>query len=120
MKKSKLTIFLNGIQKKLNEIGNISFGYKITEDTLTFSLYETKNTVFVEYPSADDYRAKNALKYIKKSRKLNEKQLVYIVAKFKEHGYEKMSEVTRSRLDKAITGNDYLKWFVDKCNELKL
>ena len=120
LKKSKLTIFLDGIQKKLNEIGNISFGYKITDDTLTFSLYETKNTVFIEYPSADDYRSKNAIKYIKKSRKLNDKQLVYIEGKFKEHSYEKMSEVTRSRLDKNITGNDYLKWFVDKCNELQL
>jgi enolase len=115
-----MTIFLNGIQKKLNEIGNISFGYKITDDTLIFSLYETKNTVFIEYPSADDYRSKNALKYIKKSRKLNDKQLVYIEGKFKEHSYDKMSEVTRSRLDKNIIGNDYLKWFVDKCNELQL
>ena len=65
-------------------------------------------------------KRKNALKYIKKSRKLNDKQLVYIEAKFKEHGYDKMSDVTRSRLDKTIIGNDYLKWFVDKCNELQL
>ncbi len=38
----------------------------------------------------------------------------------KNMGIQQMSEVTRSRLDKNITGNDYLKWFVDKCNELQL
>ena len=119
-KKSKLAVFLDGIQKKLNEIGNISFGYKIVDDSIVFSLYETKNTVFIEHQSVDDYRAKNALKYIKKSRKLTDRHMIYINGKMEEHGYEKMSAVTRSRLDVNIIGSDYLKWFVDKCTELNL
>ena len=90
------------------------------EDGIVFSLYETNNAAVIEYQSIDDYRGKNALKYIKKSRKLNDKQMVYIEAKMKEYGYEKMSTVTRSRLDVNIVGADYLKWFVDKCIELNL
>ena len=60
------------------------------------------------------------MKYIRKSRKLTDQQMKYIQGKMKEHGYEKMSSVTRSRLDVKITGAAYLKWFVDKCIELNL
>lgn len=119
-KKSKLDVFLSSIKKKLNEIGNISFGFAILEDSINFSLYETKNTVFTEYPSNDEYKASNALKYIKKKRKLTDKHLVYIKAKFEEQGYEKINVITKSRLKADVIGDDYLKWFVDKCIELKL
>jgi len=119
-KKSKLSLLLDSVQKKLNEIGNVSFGYKIVDDRIVFSLYETRNTVFIEHQSVDDYRAKNALKYIKKSRRLTDQQMTYINGKMKEHGYEKMSAITRSRLDVKILGADYLKWFVDKCIALNL
>lgn len=117
LKKSKLTVFLNGIKNKLNEIGNISFGFLISDDNITFSLYETNNTVFVEHASNDDYKASNAIKNIKKKRKLNEQQMVYIKGKFKEYGYEKMSEISKIRLSLAVVGDQYLKWFVDKCIE---
>lgn len=119
-KKSKLTVFLTGIKNKLNEIGNISFGFTIQEENIIFSLYETKNTVLVEYSSNDEYKASNAIKYIKKRRKLEENHLTYIKKKFSEHGYEKMSVITGSRLDAKITGTEYLKWFIDKCIELNL
>lgn len=117
LKKSKLTVFLNGIKNKLNEIGNISFGFSIADDNITFSLYETNNTVFVEYASNDEYKASNAIKNIKKKRKLSEQQMVYIKGKFKEHGYEKMSEISKIRLSLEVLGDDYLKWFVNKCIE---
>ncbi len=120
LKKSKLDVFLSSIKKKLNEIGNISFGYSIQEDSINFELYETKNTVFIGYSSNDEYRATNALKYIKKKRKLSEKHLVYIKAKFEEHGYEKINVITKSRLSAEVIGDDYLKWFVDRCIELNL
>lgn len=120
LKKSKLNIFLNGIKNKLNEIGNISFGFMISDDNITFSLYETNNTVFVEYASNDEYRANNALKNIKKKRKLNDKQMIYIKGKFKEYGYEKMSEISKIRLSLDIIGDNYLKWFIDKCIECGL
>lgn len=120
LKKSKLTIFLDGIQKKLNEIGNISFGYKTKEDNIIFSLYETLNTVHIEHNTVDEYRTQNALKYIKKTRKMTDNEMVYVEGKFKEHGYEKMSLVSRSRLEKTIKGKDYLKWFVNRCIELNL
>lgn len=119
-RKSKLTTFLDSIKNKLNEVGNISFGYKIEEDNIVFQLYETRNTVLVEYASNDEYKAQNALKYIRKTRKLDDKQMVYIDAKFKEHTYDKMSSLTTIKLSKKIIGMDYLKWFVDKCNELQL
>lgn len=120
LKKSKLEVFLSGIKDRLNEIGNISFGFNINDETIVFSLYETKNTVFVEYRSNDEYKANNALKYIKKKRKLDENHLQHIKKKFSEHGYEKMSEITGSRLNKDIVGNEYLKWFIGKCLELNL
>lgn len=117
LKKSKLTVFLSSIKNKLNEIGNISFGFSITDDNITFSLYETSNTVFVEHSSNDDYKASNAIKNIKKKRKLSDQQMVYIKGKFKEHGYEKMSEISKIRLSLTIMGDEYLKWFIDKCIE---
>ncbi|MGC5746830.1 hypothetical protein [Chryseobacterium sp. NFX27] len=119
-KKSKLTVFLTGIKKKLNEIGNISFGFTIQEENIIFSLYETKNTVLVEYTSNDEYKASNAIKYIKKRRKLEDNHLTFIKKKFSEHGYEKMSVITGSRLDAKIIGTEYLKWFIGKCLELNL
>jgi hypothetical protein len=80
-KKSKLIVFLTGIKNKLNEIGNISFGFTIQDENIVFSLYETKNTVLVEYSSNDEYKASNALKYIKKKRKLDEKQILIVKEK---------------------------------------
>ncbi|WP_336691080.1 MULTISPECIES: hypothetical protein [unclassified Chryseobacterium] len=119
-KKSKLIVFLTGIKNKLNEIGNISFGFTIQDENIVFSLYETKNTVLVEYSSNDEYKASNALKYIKKKRKLDEKQILIVKKKFNEHGYEKMSAITASRLNAEITGIEYLKWFINKCLEMGL
>ena len=104
LKKSKLDVFLSSIKKKLNEIGNISFGYSIQDDSINFTLYETNNTVFIEYASNDEYKAANALKYIKKKRKLDEKHLVFIKAKFKEHGYEKINVITKSRVSADVIG----------------
>lgn len=115
LKKSKLLIFLQTIQKNLNDYGNISYGFKILDDSINFSLYETNNTIGIEYPKNENYQAENALKYIKKKRKLSEQQLKYIKGKFEEHGYSKISVITTSRCKATIIGNDYLKWFVDKC-----
>ena len=111
---------ITGIKNKLNEIGNISFGFTIQDENIVFSLYETKNTVLVEYSSNDEYKASNALKYIKKKRKLDEKQILIVKKKFNEHGYEKMSAITASRLNAEITGIEYLKWFINKCLEMGL
>lgn len=120
LKKSKLSVFLDSIQKNLNEVNNISFGFKILDDNINFQLYETNNTIGVEYSTNENYQAENALKYIKKKRSLNDKQMVYIKGKFTEHGYTKMNIITKKRLDKNILGNDYLKWFVDICLENNL
>lgn len=117
---SKLEVFLTGIQKKLNEIGNLSFGFRISENNIIFELYETNNTILVEHASNDEYKASNALKYIKKKRKLDENHLVHIKKKFNEHGYEKMRVITASRLDPKILGTEYLKWFIEKCLEVGL
>lgn len=115
LKKSKLQVFLQSIQKNLNDFGNISFGFKILDDSIDFSLYETNITIGIEYQSSDDYQAENALKYIKKKRKLDDNQMKYIKGKFVEHGYSKISIVTKSRCSASIIGDEYLKWFIDRC-----
>ncbi len=115
LKKSKLSIFLKSIQKNLNDFSNISFGYEILDDSINFALYDTKNTIGIEVVSNEEYQANNAIKYIKKNRKLNEYQIGIVKKSFSTYGYKKMSVITKIGVDKSIIGDEYLKWFVQEC-----
>jgi len=118
--KSKLFKFLTSIKENLNKNSIKSFGFEILEDSINFQLYDTVNSVGIDYPTNDVYQASNAIKYIKKKRKLGDKELIYIKAKFEEHSYLKISAITKSRLKADIVGIDYLRWFIDECNRLGL
>lgn len=119
--KSKLIKFLNSIRENLNKNSLKSFGFEILEDdSIDFALYDTVNSIGVEFTSNDTYQASNALKYIKKNRKLTDHHLIYIKGKFEDHGYLKISQITKSRLKADVIGDDYLKWFVAECNRLGL
>lgn len=113
---SKLKNYLEKIKLNLDQHGNISFGYKISNGSVVFSLYNTPNTINVEpNVTADSYRAKNALKYIKKTRGLEAKHFSDIEKRFERHGYEKMKVIVQSKLSVKITGVDYYKWFLTRC-----
>lgn len=113
---SKLKVYLEKIKVNLDKHNNISFGYKITDGVVTFSLYTTPNVIGVEpNVTADSYKVRNALKYIKKTRDLSSTHFNDIQKKFEKHGYEKMQVVTGSKVSREITGIEYYKWFLSRC-----
>lgn len=122
-KPSLLQPYLERLRDSLNKTSSESFGFSIKADkTINFELYETRNTIGIEVKDENNYKCKNALKHIKKTRKISEQQLAMIKRKFDLYGYEKMSIVTSSKgkENRGLIGDEYFKWFIGKCTENNL
>lgn len=119
-KPSLLEPFLERLRDSLNETSSESFGFSIKADkTVSFELYATRNTIGIEVKDENSYKCKNALKHIKKTRKISEQQFGMIKRKFDQYGYQRMSIVTSSKGKevRGLIGDEYFKWFIGKCTD---
>ena len=117
---SRLKVYLDGIKNKLDKSNNISFGYKVEEREVVFSLFETPLIIDDVNISSDDYRLRNALKYIKKTRKLGESEYALVKKVFDKNTYEKLQVITKANKSKDLVGTEYAKWFMSECLKANL
>ena len=117
---SRMKTYLDSIKNNLDKHNNISFGYKIEQKEITFSLLETPLIIDDINITSDDYRLKNALKYIKKTRKLSASEYDLIKKIFDKNTYEQLQQITKINKSKNITGTEYAKWFMNECVKVNL
>ena len=117
---SRMKTYLDSIKNNLDKHNNISFGYKIEQKEITFSLFETPLIIDDINITSDDYRLKNALKYIKKTRKLSASEYDLIKKIFDKNTYEQLQQITKINKSKNITGTEYAKWFMNECVKVNL
>ena len=115
-----MKVYLDGIKNKLDKSNNISFGYKVEEREVVFSLFETPLIIDDVNISSDDYRLRNALKYIKKTRKLGESEYALVKKVFDKNTYEKLQVITKANKSKDLVGTEYAKWFMSECLKANL
>lgn len=112
---SRLKEFLTHQRIILDKVNDESFNFKIENDRVNFVLYNTNNSIVINNTTDEKYRGDNALKNIKKTRKISPEQYDVIKQRFEEIGYYKIQEITKKKLSREIVGDEYFKWFIDQC-----
>lgn len=109
---SKVFEYLNRIRAEMNQsyAYSINYGDKIENGLLKIRIYDTKKGIGETkgIDSLEDLQIKRALYHIKKTRNLNDEQFNKVQKIYKIIGYEKVSKLIKRRIEKEITGNEYL------------
>ena len=102
--------FLMPVKADLDSLNDISFNYSQCKGEFSITIYPTKYSVGLheEFTSAEDLKIHRALKYLKKSRNLNEKNVRIIEKLYKVQGYDALASRIKRRIDKNLIGDEFI------------
>lgn len=103
--------FLIRVKADLDNFNDISFNYSYKDGNYHIVIYNTKNAVGFnsKFPTLDELQIERALKYLKKQRALDEKQVRIIKKLYEVKGYNELSKHLKRKIDVKIKGEDYIK-----------
>ena len=98
------------VKADLDSLNDISFNYSQCKGEFSITIYPTKYSVGLheEFTSAEDLKIHRALKYLKKSRNLNEKNVRIIEKLYKVQGYDALASRIKRRIDKNLIGDEFI------------
>lgn len=103
--------FLNNVKADLDSYNELSFNYTYNNGNYNFLIYYTKNSVGSGemFSSLNNLQTDRALKYLKKTRKLDERSLSVLRKLFEVRGYKELAIRLKRKIDPNLTGIDYVK-----------
>ncbi|KQR95182.1 hypothetical protein ASG01_04840 [Chryseobacterium sp. Leaf180] len=103
--------FLNNVKADLDSYNELSFNYTYYKGNYNFSIYYTKNTVGAGefFSTLNDLQTDRALKYLKKTRQLDNSNLSVLRKLYKIRGYKVLSSRLKRKIDPKFKGIDYVK-----------
>ena len=103
--------FLNNVKADLDSYNELSFNYAYNKGNYNFLIYYTKNAVGSGemFSSLNNLQTDRALKYLKKTRKLDERSLSVLRKLFEVRGYKELAIRLKRKIDPNLTGIDYIK-----------
>ncbi|KUY30174.1 hypothetical protein ATB96_16570 [Elizabethkingia ursingii] len=103
--------FLVNVKADLDAHNELSFNYSYSDGYYRISIYYTKNAVGMkpEFSTLNRLQIDRTLKYLKKRRKLNERNLSVLRKLFELRGYKELSTFLKRKIAISITGDDYIK-----------
>lgn len=103
--------FLNSVKADLDSYNELSFNYAYSKGNYNFLIYYTKNAVGSGemFSSLNNLQTDRALKYLKKTRKLDERSLSVLRKLFEVRGYKELAIRLNRKIDPNLTGIDYVK-----------
>lgn len=102
--------FLVRVKADLDNFNDISFNYSYKEGYYSFVIYNTQNVVGYDkyFPTLDELQIARALKYLKKQRCLDEKQLRIMRKLYEVKGYKELSTHLKRKIDSSLIGEEYI------------
>lgn len=103
--------FLNNVKADLDRYNELSFNYAYNKGNYNFLIYCTKNAIGSGemFSSLNNLQTDRALKYLKKTRKLDERSLSVLRKLFEVRGYKELAIRLKRKIDPNLTGTDYIK-----------
>lgn len=102
--------FLIRVKADLDQFNDISFNYSYKEGHYNFVIYNTQNAVGYDdkFPSLDELQIARALKYLKKQRSLDDKQLRIMKKLYEVKGYKELSSHLKRKIELSLKGEQYI------------
>lgn len=114
---SKVDEYLKRIRAEINSTSSYMYGmnYKIKENILRIQIFEKKEAIgkIENIDTLEDLQIKRAIYHIVKTRSLNEEQKLKVEKIYKYTGYQEISRLIKRRIDKELTGEDYIAKLLD-------
>lgn len=103
--------FLVNVKADLDTYNELSFNYSYSKGYYRISIYYTKNAIGIqtEFPTLSSLQINRTLKYLKKRRKLNERNLSVLRKLFELRGYKELSIYLKRKITIHLTGDEYIK-----------
>lgn len=103
--------FLVRVKADLDQFNDISFNYSYKDGYYNFVIYNTQNAVGYDdkFPSLDELQIARSLKYLKKQRQLDDKELRVMKKLYEVKGYRELSSHLKRKIELSLKGDAYIK-----------